>query len=318
MIIFSPNTQVQRSLVPDNFPNMRTEFCWAKCLGAEMWHLDDTHEVTGKADVNFFILPKNTREYDTFPLAFKRANPQSKVGIIQEGPIDMWEDWALTDIDNYFSILKSVDFICVHNQYDATYIEGLLNPKKVFVFPTLYDETVTPKPYSLENRQRVIVNGNCSSWYGARYAVEVLLDLGITDIVMTATGRRGEVEEEWCRQKGIAILPWIQWTSWMTVLNSFRLGINLMRTRAAGSFNMNCAVLGIPCIGFSDVDSQSLHRAYITSNKENYRQIRTTIKQMVQNDDIYKEFIPDPKLAKTMSITSNKPYFAHIVEEIKN
>jgi hypothetical protein len=50
------------------------------------------------------------------------------------------------------------------------------------------------------------------------------------------------------------------WNEWIETLANFNIGIHLMRTHAAGTFALNCAYLGIPCIGYKGLDTQqSLH-----------------------------------------------------------
>ena len=48
-------------------------------------------------------------------------------------------------------------------------------------------------------------------------------------------------------------LPWV---SWMSVLSTFKYAVHLMPTVAAGTFSLNCAYFGIPCIGNIKVDTQ--------------------------------------------------------------
>ena len=43
-------------------------------------------------------------------------------------------------------------------------------------------------------------------------------------------------------------------------LSQYNIGVHLMRTHAAGTFAMNCAFHGIPCIGYKGLDTQqTLH-----------------------------------------------------------
>src|SRR5690606_14707661 len=67
----------------------------------------------------------------------------------------------------------------------------------------------------------------------------------------------------------VTFLPWCTWREWIKQLNKFKLGINLMPTRAAGTFSMNCAMLGIPCIGFNDLDTQkNMQYSSLNVNKD--------------------------------------------------
>lgn len=48
----------------------------------------------------------------------------------------------------------------------------------------------------------------------------------------------------------------MSWREWIHTLGSFKIGVHLMRTHAAGTFAMNCAFHGIPCIGYHGLDTQ--------------------------------------------------------------
>jgi len=66
-------------------------------------------------------------------------------------------------------------------------------------------------------------------------------------------GRKIEGEEQ---MPNLNHLPFMDWLSWIKNLNNFKYGVHLMRTHAAGTFALNCAYLGIPCIGYEGLDTQ--------------------------------------------------------------
>jgi len=68
-------------------------------------------------------------------------------------------------------------------------------------------------------------------------------------------GRKVIGEEQMPR---LTHLQYMDWTQWITTLNTFKYGVHLMRTHAAGTFALNCAYLGIPCIGYKGLDTQEI------------------------------------------------------------
>jgi len=52
-------------------------------------------------------------------------------------------------------------------------------------------------------------------------------------------------------------LPRLTWLDWMKTLSTFKYAVHLMPTVAAGTFSLNCAYFGIPCIGNKDVNTQN-------------------------------------------------------------
>ena len=59
---------------------------------------------------------------------------------------------------------------------------------------------------------------------------------------------------------GINYLPWMPWVDFMFELSKCKYGVQAYPA-SAGQFPLNCAYLGIPCIGYNDVNTQMhLHR----------------------------------------------------------
>ena len=114
---------------------------------------------------------------------------------------------------------------------------------------------VTP----LEERTGVMIGGNFKSWYGGFDSF--MLAKSITgEIYSPQMGRRQEGEE----QLGITQLPYLEWNQWITELSKRKIGIHMMRTHAAGTFALNCAYLGIPCIGYEGLDTQRILHPELT------------------------------------------------------
>ena len=66
-------------------------------------------------------------------------------------------------------------------------------------------------------------------------------------------GRKQDLEEH---IEDIQYLPYMNWREWVDNLSQYNIGVHLMRTHAAGTFAMNCAFHGIPCIGYKGLDTQ--------------------------------------------------------------
>ena len=96
-------------------------------------------------------------------------------------------------------------------------------------------------------------------------------------------GRRQEGEE----QLGITQLPYLQWNEWITELSKRRIGIHMMRTHAAGTFAMNCAYLGIPCIGYRGLDTQSILHPNLTVEDGDLETARKLVQELDTNEEFY-------------------------------
>ena len=92
-----------------------------------------------------------------------------------------------------------------------------------------------------------------TSWYGGFDSMIIAQEFD-QPIYAPSMGRKNPREHE----LDINHLPYMEWSSWIQQLNNFKYAIHLMRTHAAGTFALNCAFLGIPCIGYEGLDTQMI------------------------------------------------------------
>jgi hypothetical protein len=84
-------------------------------------------------------------------------------------------------------------------------------------------------------------------------------------------------------------LPRVMWTDWINQLSTFKYAIHLMPTVAAGTFALNCAYFGIPCIGNSKVDTQKLCHPMLSVNVEDIKTARQLASQLKKDKSFYEE-----------------------------
>jgi hypothetical protein len=313
-------------------------FTWAKALDATMipyeYYLDmiiDGEFTLPPKDITIFIPSKTIRKYDNKILEYKKKFPQTLVGIMQEGPINLFENWTAHEQYDWLNILDSVDFLLTHNLNDRAYIKNITkNKNPTYVLPTLFDGSLMPPPLPMDERRGVMIMGCPGQWYNAMPAIKTCLDLGIKRIGIPGMGRITDDFREFCKEKKIEIYSWIQWADWLDVLKTYTFGINIMTTRAAGTFNLNCAALGLPCIGFYDLDTQiNCHNEnlYIGKSLERYiEQFYTIVDKVYQNtNDYIEQFNVYPEvphkrsvvnLAYKYSISSYKQNLLQLFEQI--
>jgi len=232
---------------PRDFPNARTEVAWCLTLEAPMCALDalpDEH-----FDLGIIIIPKNNPKVN---LDFIRKCCD-KVAIMQEGPHWYFQDYDIDKQFHYYNTLLDADWVYCHNKSDVKYYKGL-GCKDVRVMRSLMI------PEGLIQRSEwgdvTIIGGNFVSWYGGFDSYMVAREIG-DPIVAPSMGRKQELEDQ---IDDIQYLPYMNWREWIDNLSQYNIGIHLMRTHAAGTFAMNCAFHGIPCIGYYGLDTQeTLH-----------------------------------------------------------
>ena len=108
---------------------------------------------------------------------------------------------------------------------------------------------------NVEPRQQlgegVIIGGNWVRDYGGFDSYQVALET-TDDITSISTGRMKPEEKDLFKHLG-----WMFWSEWINVLSQYHVGVQL-GTAAAGTFNLNCSFHGIPCIGYSNVNTQRI------------------------------------------------------------
>ena len=72
----------------------------------------------------------------------------------------------------------------------------------------------------------------------------------------------------------------------MSALSTFKYAVHLMPTIAAGTFSLNCAYFGIPCIGNKKVDTQRLCHPELSVDVEDVEKARTLAK-MLKEDPLF-------------------------------
>ena len=236
--------------VPRNHPNMRTEFAWMCALNADHHSIVRIPFITEQYDLGIVIIPKKNPDFDINLL----RQSCKKVAVMQEGPNWFWQDYDLPKQIWYYNTLTSADIIFVHNTADRKYYEGLTNHKDVRVLQSLMIEDAIDVDALMPTKYRgeVIIGGNFVSWYGGFDSYTVASE--ITDKVFAPSMGRKQVGED----QLLNHLPYFDWRNWITQLSKFKYGVHLMRTHAAGTFALNCAYLGIPCIGYYGLDTQEV------------------------------------------------------------
>ena len=254
--------------VPADHKNMRTEFAWMNALDADHIPLFQYNRVA-EYDFIFIIWPKadvllnaeGVKMSDIKKKLFSQLintdiigdlkQRNSKVFFVQEGPTWFSNDYNIAEQIYHHNLLNESDAIFCHNEWDAKWYKGLAANTPVYVIPTLMcDELV--KGIQPIKSDRVVIGGNFARWYGGFQSYQ-LASLFTEDVWVPSMHNKQPGEENLLNH-----FPYMVWDEWMKSLSSFKLGIHLMPTVAAGTFSLNCAYFGIPSIGNIKVDTQRI------------------------------------------------------------
>jgi hypothetical protein len=282
--------------IPATHPNMRTEFAWMHALDAIHHNIRDYVNISGYDKV-FIIFPKGRVYLDAagsrllnesnpvtdllqsnFIKILKQNNKQ--VYIVQEGPAWWFHNYEMVDQIEFINMIRQSDGIYAHNEYDTKFWKGYTD--NVFVMPTLMIETpiqhITWKP-----EDKTIIGGNFSRWYGGMSSY-IAAQQFENEIYTISSHSQRDLEDQVVKH-----LPRVMWTEWMEQLSTFKYAIHLMPTIAAGTFSLNCAYFGIPCIGNESVDTQRLCHPDLSTDVDDVERVVLLVKRLRDDENFYLE-----------------------------
>lgn len=273
--------------------NMRVEFAWMVALDADHYNYRDVPEQ--QYDLGIIIIPKKNPEFDIEVI----RNYCKEVAVMQEGPHWYFQDYTLDKQVWYYNTLRAADIIFTHNRSDKKYYEGLTNHKDVRVLQSLMIEDAIGTLDEVE-REGVIVGGNFVNWYGG-FDSYIVASGEFDKVYAPSMGRRQPGEEQL-----LTHLPYMTWKEWIHKLNEFKYAIHLMRTHAAGTFALNCAYLGIPCIGYKGLDTQETCHPHTTIKLGDLSEARKIIRNLKEDKSFYEQCSNTAKLTYREFYNENK------------
>ena len=290
--------------VPANHPNMRTEFAWMHALDADHFniHLFGSDKRLTGYDHVFIIFPKGKTflssegsqlvqglnpfsELLQQPIIERiKQNGNGNVHYVQEGPHWWYNDYSITDQIHFYNFLQSCDSIFTHNASDTIYYKGLFPNKPVRPIGTLMIDTLI-KDIVPTKEDKAIIGGNFARWYGGFESYMIAGNFEVPIWAQTSHAMRpyeGSIDN-------LHHLPRLMWNEWMKELSTFKYGVHMMPTVAAGTFALNCAYFGIPCIGNMDVDTQMGCHTSLSVMVHDLESARELAIQLKEDDKFYNE-----------------------------
>jgi hypothetical protein len=277
--------------VPRNNQNMRTEMAWMCALNADHYNIHGG-TIEGEYDLGICIIPKNNPTFS----AEKLRLHCKKLAYMQEGPHWYFQDYSMQRQIWFSNTLQEMDFLFVHNKTDKKYFEGLTG-KECRIMPSLMIEDsidyLGDKLLPGKNKANtVMIGGNFCNWYGGFDSYMIAQEFNC-DISVPSMGRKIEGEDQLPR---LNHLPYMSWVEWIKELSKYKYGVHLMRTHAAGTFALNCAYLGIPCIGYEGLDTQMICHPETTVKLGDLSMARKIAKRLNTDEEFYNKCSENAKL----------------------
>jgi hypothetical protein len=285
--------------VPANHPNMRTEMAWMFALQSDHFNIHEYSRVKGY-DAVFIIFPKATVKlsaigiemstpgqdkdisiYET-PIVEILKNNNKKVCAVQEGPSWFFNEYDMKTQFNFYNQLADCDIIFAHNVSDTHFYNGLFSQSKIEVIPSLMGPFHIP---SFNKENKAIIGGNFCRWYGGFQSYIVASEFECPIFVPSMHCKRNGEESV----PNLKHLPYMTWRDWVLHLGSYKYAVHLMPTVAAGTFSLNCACVGVPCIGNVEVDTQSVLFPSLSVNVNDVRMAKFLAIKLKEDKKFYDE-----------------------------
>ena len=280
---------------------MRTDQSWVCALKADHhpipWFINKETNPYNKCkkhyDMGVVIIPKTTggntgarkHSFDrenlskqNYPLIKNIKLICDKVLVMQESTHFDFQEDSVEIMIWYYNQLVEADGILCHNDIDIPYYKGITNNPS-FILPTLMIEDNIKTSNIKEDK--VFVAGNWHTTYRGFDAWVIGNEFNLP-MYGFKSGKFKQNEE----LNGINYLPWMDWFQFMFELSKCKYGVQTYQA-SAGQFPLNCAYLGIPCIGYNDVNTQKDLFPDLSVERGDILSTRKLANKLQSNEEFY-------------------------------
>ncbi len=182
-----------------------------------------------------------------------------KVYIYQDGEVGWWNQVDTKLQAWWYNQLQQADGILVPNSIDVNFYKGLLPHSNIKVIRSVMTDGGLDKSKFKPKEDKVIINGPLTPEYNGFSQIILAHNSGMgIDIPPMGESRMPKDSWDMADNLGINYLKYMSWADWMYNLNRYKIGYMMTPAMASGSFALNCAYLGIPCIGNKNADTQRI------------------------------------------------------------
>lgn len=286
----------------------RTDVNWMYQLGA--YHQNINNIDNFDFDIGIYIIPKKNPKLDKLTFELMKSCC-TRLGVMQEAHHTNYQNYSIEGQIQYIDFLHQVDFIFCHNDIDLLYYSGLFIHKPVYILPTLMltdnlNPTIT---IDRGDRNGTMVGGTMCEWYNGMDSI-LIAETFDEPIFIPSMGRKHKDEDY---LETITYIPYSNWNEWMNNLSRKKYAVHLMRTYAAGSFALNCAYVGVPCLGWNSVNTQRLLWPELSCNEGDMSKMRKIANHLKTNENFRNHVILYAKMI--LNNTYNKNQFTKTLND---
>ena len=281
--------------MPRNNPNLRMPEVWYASNDAPHYPINQIHTIPNDSyDLGIIIIPKNLKHLLDYPIVTEMKRSCKKIAFQQEGASWIFQDYEINVQIWFYTLMMEMDFGLCHNDIDKTYYEGILN-KPMYIQPTLLLEEPLKGLIRKPTSNKVMVGGNLVRYYGGFNSYLVAQEFN-AEIWAPSMGRKKSSESQ---LEDLNHLPWLLWNEWMIALSEMKYAVHLNPNTIAGSFYLNCAYWGIPCIGNINTNTQRICFPSLSVEPGDIKTAMMLANKLSTDQEFYDECVIDAKLGYT-------------------
>ena len=253
---------------PVNYPNLRV--LETQLLYLEAYHLPIQKIITeGKTYKGSLLYNIGKGDFEKPYISDLYHNYHNIVSLLQEkfegvyiyqdGEIGWWNQVDTRLQAWWYNQLRAASGILVPNSTDVSFYKGLFPDKEIKVIRSVMTDEGLDKSKFKPKENRTLITGPLTREYNgfSQLLLAHHLDMPV-DIPPMGESRMPKDSWEMADNLGVSYLEYMTWAEWMYNLSRYKVGYMMSSATASGSFALNCAYLGIPCIGDKRADTQSI------------------------------------------------------------
>ena len=306
--------------IPDTHTNLRAAETWIKYLDA--YHLNlfkvlkENNQYEGDC---WLIIPKGNEAVDFLvknylDLVTNLKQKFNKVYCIQEGESTFWHKYDVTTQTWIYLQFEEADKIYTQNEYDLKYLKGLHKNSKLGIIRSVMDDSIIDKNNFKDKQNKVILPGPFTvEYYGFTQTIIAQNTNCKIDIPPMGQSRMPKDSWDMAKNVGVNYLQYMMWKEWIENMSQYRYAYFLVPCIGAGTFPLNCAYHGIPCIGDIRAETQKLLYPLLSIDHLDLEKAVYLTNKLINDKNFYKDISDYAREAYKNEFSKNK--FLEIIKK---
>ncbi len=254
---------------------------------------------------------------------FKHISKDTTLVVMQEGSKDHWLNYSIKQQMNYINAVNHAAAFLSPNKKDIAFYKVILKiPIHQF---SIYCDTLQVKEFGNTKVKKKIPK---SMMIGANFDLrgmglaDVYVGSGIVKNIGIPTMRNALVKDNdtfvnEMFKVNTQVYPYVEQKDWLPILNRYQVAVHLANETGTGQLQIQCACLGVPCIGTKDIDLQSYLFPELTIDNSELEEGRILMKRLMNDKTFFSQVMTEAyRRVSELDTIVALPRFKKILEDI--